>query len=159
MSDRRKRIAALLRPLQRVAVGAGILGVLLATGLALADGGHLDPTFNGTGKRVIGFPPPPPIDPPIPCDANDVAIQDDGKIVLAGQRYRGGGRGDFLVARYGKNGRLDSSFSGNGWLTTDFGGTDSAWSVAIGKDGKIVAAGSTQTGERDQVAVARYLAR
>ena len=49
-----------------------------------------------------------------------MAIQDDGKIVAAGD----GGFGDFALARYNATARSTPSFSGDGKLTTDFGGYD-----------------------------------
>ena len=48
---------------------------------------------------------------------------------------------DFALARYNPNGSLDTSFSGDGKQTTDFGDGDVANGVAIQGDGKIVAVG------------------
>ena len=76
-----------------------------------------------------------------------MAIQADGKIVVAG-----GSNTDFAVARYNSNGTLDTSFDGDGKLTTDFGGYDLANTMAIQADGKIVVAG----GSDSNFAVARY---
>ena len=52
-----------------------------------------------------------------------MALQPDGKIVAAGI---GSVAGDFALARYNPNGPLDTSFDGDGKLTTDFGGFDEA---------------------------------
>jgi uncharacterized delta-60 repeat protein len=52
-------------------------------------------------------------------------------------------------------GDLDTSFGGDGMVTTDFGGGEVATAVAIQPDGKIVVAGRT-TGHED-FALARYL--
>ena len=68
-----------------------------------------------------------------------MAIQGDGKIVAVGQR--GTRRHDFALARYNPDGSLDTSFSGDGKQTTDFGADDGATGVAIQGDGKIVAVG------------------
>ncbi len=68
--------------------------------------------------------------------ANDVAIQPDGKVVVAGSTDAG-----FALARYNTNGTLDTSFSGDGKLTTAFGGSDVATGVAVQPDGRIVAGG------------------
>ncbi len=68
-----------------------------------------------------------------------MAIQADGKIVAVGPSGADGG--DFALARYNPNGSLDTSFSGDGKQTTDFGGVDRANGVAIQADGKIVAVG------------------
>ena len=63
--------------------------------------------------------------------------------------------GNFALARYNPNGSLDTSFSGDGKQTTDFGGSDGAAGVALQGDGKIVAVGSTSAGDGD-FALARY---
>ncbi len=65
---------------------------------------------------------------------------------------------DFAVTRHNGDGSLDSSFSGNGRLTTDFaGGPDAASAVAVQADGKIFAAGSSDQGATGvDVALARY---
>ena len=117
------------------------LGVVTA---AHAAPGDLDTTFSG-GKIVetalaSSF-------------ANAVAIQADGKIVVAGSLG-----GDLHVARYNTNGILDTTFGGDGIVATDFGGsgTDSAFAVAIQSDGKIVVAGNAGLANNARVGVARY---
>lgn len=85
--------------------------------------------------------------------ANAVAIQSNGKIVVAGYSYT-----DFALVRYTSTGGLDNSFDGDGILITDFGSSDDqATSVAIQSDGKIVAAGFTWDAITGfDFAVARY---
>lgn len=84
--------------------------------------------------------------------ANGVAIQADGKIVLAGRTGGNGGR--FALARYNTNGTLDTTFSGDGKVRTDFGnGLDAAHGVALQANGKIVAAGHANF---HRFALARY---
>ncbi|MBK9438372.1 MAG: VCBS repeat-containing protein [Chloracidobacterium sp.] len=74
--------------------------------------------------------------------ATATAIQSDGKIVVAGYTVSPGNDSDFAVVRYNSNGTLDSSFDGDGKLTTDFDAAeDLAKTVAIQSDGKIVVAG------------------
>jgi uncharacterized delta-60 repeat protein len=87
-----------------------------------------------------------------------VAIQPDGKIVVAGSRSMAGTSHDFAVVRYLPNGSLDNSFSGDGILTTDFQSSfDRAYDVAVQSDGKIVAAGvARSSASGDDFAVARY---
>jgi uncharacterized delta-60 repeat protein len=89
--------------------------------------------------------------------AQGVAVQADGRIVAAGGIFNGGNQ-QFALARYNSNGSPDTSFGGTGLVTTSFGGThDGALSVAVQADGKIVAAGSTQTAHSgEQFALARY---
>jgi uncharacterized delta-60 repeat protein len=72
--------------------------------------------------------------------APGVALQPDGKIVVAGSALSDG-RGDFLLARYNTTGSPDATFSDDGIQTTDFGGSDGAGDVAVQADGKIVAVG------------------
>src|SRR5262249_21955485 len=72
--------------------------------------------------------------------AQGVAIQADGKIVVVGIAST-----DLAVARYNSDGSLDTSFDGDGKVTTNFGAIDSAQRVTIQSDGKIVVAGGTGT--------------
>ena len=89
--------------------------------------------------------------------AQSVALQPDGKIVTAGQGGPGSQGFAFALARYNGNGTLDSGFGTSGKLTTDFGGfTDSASSVAVQPDGKIVAAGRAFINGGFDFALARY---
>ncbi|MFJ3788744.1 calcium-binding protein [Kitasatospora sp. NPDC090091] len=109
--------------------------------------GSLDTLFGAGGKVVVDFGSGGA------DDAFGVAVQSDGKIVAAG--YTGG---DFAVARLTPGGGLDTTFDGDGKVTTDFaGGADAAQAVALQSDGRIVAAGYTgnSTGNYD-FAVARY---
>jgi uncharacterized delta-60 repeat protein len=70
-----------------------------------------------------------------------VAIQPDGKLVVAG-RSNVGGNASFALARYNRNdGGLDPTFGNGGLVVTDFGATDQAFAVAVQPDGKVVTAG------------------
>ncbi len=86
------------------------------------------------------------------CQA--VAIQADGKIVLAGYSSAPGSN-DFAVLRFTAVGVLDTTFDTDGILTTSFGDDDRANSVVIQPDGAIVVAGSFDGGASD-FAIARY---
>jgi len=87
---------------------------------------------------------------------SSVAIQPDGKIIVAGSSWEGPNH-DFALARYNTNGTLDNSFSADGKVTTDFGmGFDDGESVAIQPDGKIVVAGTSHNGTDLEFALARY---
>ncbi len=93
--------------------------------------GSLDTTFNSTGKQTLH----------VGNSSNGyaVAVQDDGKIVVAGHTGL-----DILVARFNSNGSLDTTGFGspNGYVVTDYEGTtSSAQGVIIQDDGKIVVAG------------------
>jgi uncharacterized delta-60 repeat protein len=88
-------------------------------------------------------------------DAYAVAIQSDGRMVLAGTSNAAGNY-DFALARYNLDGSLDASFGTGGLLTTDFAGAnDNAQAVVLQSDGKIVAAGFATSGT-ENFALARY---
>ena len=106
--------------------------------------GSLDTSFSGDGKQTTDFGSSGD-------RAHGVAIQADGKIVAAGDSLGGSGF-DFALARYNPNGSLDTSFSGDGKQTTDFGGSEAASGVKLQSDGKIVAVG----GDDSDFALARY---
>jgi uncharacterized delta-60 repeat protein len=66
--------------------------------------------------------------------ANAIAIQEDGKIILAG------GAPGFVLVRYNQDGSVDSTFGSNGSVINR-GGLWSAYAVAIQPDGKLIAGG------------------
>ena len=87
--------------------------------------------------------------------ANAVAVQGDGKIVVAGYAVPPSGiHSDFALARYNPDGSLDTSFGIGGRVRTDFGALsdDDVLALAIQSDGKIVAVGSVG----EHMGLARY---
>jgi uncharacterized delta-60 repeat protein len=111
--------------------------------------GSRDPSFGSGGQVTTGFGSGQD-------HAHAVAIQGNGKIIVAGGTNEFNSGGDFALARYTQRGRLDPSFGNGGKVTTDFGGVEFATGVAIQGDGRIVAAGYAAGGAHS--AVARYLA-
>ena len=111
--------------------------------------GSLDSSFDTDGKVTT----------PIGSGGDEgsaVAIQSDGKIVLAGYSYNGSNY-DFAVVRYDTDGSLDSSFDTDGKVTTPFGSNPSRGrAVAIQSDGRIVVAGNADNGSNNDFAVVRY---
>ena len=110
--------------------------------------GSLDASFDGDGLVTTGFGA-------IEA-ATSIAIQSDGKIVIAGITNAGPNPRNFGLARYNDDGSLDDSFDGDGSLFTDFGADDVATDVAIQPDGKIVVAGGSGNGAANNFAFARY---
>ena len=107
--------------------------------------GTLDSQF-GAGGRIT-------IDLGRDDRANAVALQSDGKIVVAGVADGL----DFALVRYGTDGALDVSFGTVGYVITDFSGSwDAASAVAIQPNGMIVAAGASGSFPRAKFALARY---
>lgn len=103
--------------------------------------GNLDGSFSRDGKQTTSFG--------INDDALARAViqQKDGKLVVVGSSDDGIDR-DVAVARYLQNGSLDSSFSGDGKVLTDFGGADDVATGVIQQyDGKLLVSGFSSTGE------------
>ncbi len=69
--------------------------------------------------------------------AEDLVIQPDGKIIVVGEADN-----DFAVVRYHSDGRLDTSFDGDGIVLTNISPGDSATAVALQSDEKIVVVGA-----------------
>jgi uncharacterized delta-60 repeat protein len=87
--------------------------------------------------------------------ANAVAVQPDGKVVVAGYATRNGIDSDFALARYDADGTLDDGFGDHGIVTTDLGTrSDDARALVLQPGGGIVVAGSAG----EDVALARYSA-
>jgi uncharacterized delta-60 repeat protein len=139
-------------------VGAAfVLALLVAASVvarSLAAAGDLDPTFSGDGKVTTRFK----------GGANTVggvAVQPDGKIVVAGGLDPVVAHGDvdakFALARYNADGTPDTGFGGDGKVTTNLTRTvDLAEAVAIQDDGKIVVVGRAGLKRGGKFAVVRY---
>jgi uncharacterized delta-60 repeat protein len=104
--------------------------------------GRLDPTFGIAGVLITDF------GGRSYDELHALALQPDGKLVVAGYSNSGGGPGvlygadNLALARYTPSGLLDDTFGHGGKVTVD------AWSldeelraVAVAPDGRIVAAG------------------
>lgn len=110
--------------------------------------GSLDLSFDADGKvtTYIGTN----------SEASSVAIQSDGKIVVAGANENFPDT-EFALVRYNTNGSIDLSFDTDGIVTTAMGGTSIIYpSVAIQSDGKIVIVGFSQNGLTDDIGLVRY---
>ncbi|WP_300460379.1 hypothetical protein [Desulfobacula sp.] len=82
-----------------------------------------------------------------------IVLQNDGKIVQVGSNRSGSTTygSDIIIARYTSSGVLDTSFDGDGKVTTDFFSSEPQYSdetagaIAIQTDGKIIVGGTTRT--------------
>ena len=73
---------------------------------------------------------------------NELALQSDGKIVLAGYQATSGNPEDVLVCRLNTDGSLDNSFNMNGWVNLALSSNiDRPRDVVILEDGKILVVG------------------
>jgi uncharacterized delta-60 repeat protein len=106
--------------------------------------GALDTSFDGDGRVVTLFGYSY-------SGAADIVLQPDGKLVVAGTSLdptqvspaQPPSTYVFAIARYNTDGSLDTSFDGDGRVTTDIPGLtgERAQAVAIQANGRIVAAG------------------
>ncbi len=106
----------------------------------LQGSGELDPSFAGTGSVFT------PVTPGGGDDrATGVAIQPDGKIVVAGRArsLMPGANYDFALVRYLSDGELDETFGDGGKVTFPLLDDNLGRKVVIQPDGKIVIAGYT----------------
>ena len=111
--------------------------------------GSLDTTLDGDG--VVITPLGAADD-----QAKDLVIQTDGKLLLAGSSHNGANL-DFALVRYNSDGSLDTTFDGDGKLTTAIGiASDYAESVIQQADGKLVVAGASRYDSYDAFALVRY---
>jgi uncharacterized delta-60 repeat protein len=134
------------------AMRSGLVLVCVVSTLVLTDvparaaAGSLDARFGAGGKQTTlrqgGT-------------AFGVAIDHRGRIVVAG--YTLSSRTDFAVTRFLKGGRPDPDFGGgDGRVTTNLGGTDYGFDVAVAPNGGIVVAGESDGPSRSRAALVRY---
>jgi uncharacterized delta-60 repeat protein len=111
--------------------------------------GSLDMSFDGDGKvttdlggsRDLGYA---------------LALQPDGRIIVAGEHWQDGSNIDFVLARYNPDGSPDAAFGTDGKVITNLSPGDYGSSVAIQPDDKIIMAGTTTNANHFDFAVARY---
>jgi uncharacterized delta-60 repeat protein len=114
-------------------VAAGFTGNEVAVVRFSPDGG-IDRRFGGRGLALADFGGPE--------SAEGVAVQPNGKIVVAGW-VTSRQQGDMAVARFRPNGDLDRNFNGDGMYVRNLSSHDSLSAVAVQADGRIVAAGAS----------------
>ena len=106
----------------------------------LLSAGGLDPTFGSGGIVTTDFGGTVDF-------GNSVALQPDGRIVMAG--YVGAGSGfTFALARYNPDGSLDATFGGDGKVEAGSGSPYKGGlaDIALQPDGKILVGGQTFNG-------------
>ncbi len=113
----------------------------------------LDPFFGNGGKVTANFSQGA-------ASANAMAVQGDGKILLAGGTYDPSTRVliDFALARFNPDGTPDTAFGPQGEKTVDlFGGSDTATCLAVRADGKFLVGGySSRSGTGTDFALAQF---
>jgi uncharacterized delta-60 repeat protein len=124
--------------------------------IALAAGGELDGSFSGDGW-VRTLEVRSPTNSYLPRGGEDVALQRDGKILVAGTILDATSHWYFGVLRYTPDGSLDRTFAGDGLAELDLGEAEFAHAVALQRDGRIVVAGETDCQFAVCFALVRFL--
>lgn len=89
--------------------------------------------------------------------ARAVALQPDGKVLLAGY-CSNGANNDFCLVRYLPNGTLDTSWNGTGSVMTAVGSLDDVGNaMVLQPDGKVLVAGACWNGTNNDICSARFL--
>lgn len=100
--------------------------------------GTPDNTFDGDGLAQV----------PSLAQSNAVAIQTDGKIVVAG--YSLTGDTNLALARFNSNGSLDATFGSGGIAILNLPGNQNLLDILIQPDGKIIVGGNTVSSPSNQ---------
>lgn len=113
--------------------------------------GSIDTSFGQAGKVISAIGHGADV-------ANAVALQPDGKILVAGSVDETPKGKSFALARYNADGSLDTTFGTAGSVITSFGSaSDEAFAMVVQADGKIVLGGHTLSATRGlDFALARY---
>lgn len=111
----------------------------------LTSEGQVDTTFGVDGRASVNVGGS--------SFGESIALQTDGKVVIAGSI-----NSDYLIARLDENGALDPSFGQGGTTMIDLGESDTARTLTIQADGKIVAAGTSTAFGVNQFSVVRLTA-
>src|ERR1700746_2566495 len=112
ISDRSKRASR--HPLAALVVVTLALASIQLPASATVSEGSLDPSFASIGQTST------PVGTNTTDRASSVAIQKDGKIVVAGLAHIGT-TNEIAVVRYLSDGALDPSFGSGGKVTTPIG--------------------------------------
>lgn len=134
---------------------SNLIVVLLVPQSVSAADGDLDPSFGGTGIVTVGAGALTSI------YGRDVAVQSDGRIVVAGY-IAGGGNTDFGLVRVLPDGTADASFGNAGRVRLPFDqvpeGADFATELLLRAGGSMWVAGFSHDGTTFDCAIVRLLA-
>ena len=119
--------------------------------IRLNSDGSMDTTFNGTGNFLLNLTPDYEL-------LTDMALQPDGKIVIAGYSTSGNGYSGAFLARLLPDATPDTTFNGNGFLYDPnyLTSLDQTNSIALQPDGKILTLGGTLFNNQNRNIIHRY---
>jgi uncharacterized delta-60 repeat protein len=154
--------SVLIQPDGKILVAGGAFPLFTFAGdfklVRYNSNGSLDTSFGVGGIVTTSFPGQGSY-------AFALALQSDGKIIAAGTDFvnfssEDSSNTDFALARYNPDGAPDTTFGGDGQVTTDFDGfNDDVFSILVQPDDKLVAVGSAKNPANFyDFAAVRYLA-
>jgi uncharacterized delta-60 repeat protein len=118
------------------------------TALRLQSDGMPDSDFGNNGVATIQLGGN--------ATAFALALQSDGRLLLAGQA-REGSTDDFALVRLLPNGHLDLDFGVDGIVLTDIdGGNDTGYALGLQPDGRILVGGTARVATTHRFALVRY---
>ncbi|WP_457637863.1 hypothetical protein [Oceanithermus sp.] len=122
----------------------------------LLPDGSLDTSFGGNG--YVSFDDIGGGGTPGSDRAFSLAVDADGRLLVAGRAFVAGDSDDLIVARLNPDGSLDEKFASGGVFVYDGGnGNDGAFELALDSSGKIVVVGYTTNADGDLDALALRL--
>lgn len=128
-----------------------ILFIIIISSALLGQANMLNVNFGANGKVITKVGDS--VDWP-----NSIAIQSDGKIIVAGYTQSEPENTDVALIRYNTNGSIDNSFGMNGKVIIDENGRNpnSAYDVKLQRDGKIVIIGDANAGSSNEILLMRF---
>lgn len=117
--------------------------------LRLNPDGSRDATFGMNGIATVHFANGP-------AGAVRVALQADGRIVVAGSVEQPGSLSDFALVRLNADGSIDTSFGDLGFRTLDIGSHEFVYDLTLLPSGGFVVVGTTDASDDQDVAFARF---
>lgn len=118
-------------------VGAGTLTNGTVGVFRLTSNGSFDPSFNATGRTTI----------PFSLDVRMLALQNNGRILVAGTLNATAGSGDTGIIRLNTNGTPDSTFGSGGKVSSDAGaGNEMCYAGTLLPNRKLFIAGYYDSG-------------
>jgi uncharacterized delta-60 repeat protein len=118
--------------------------------------GYTDTTFGNRGVQTVSFN----VGGDLKDSASAIRLDSQGRIIIAGTASMATGS-DFALARLTSNGQLDTTFGQSGKSTLGFSlpgnQSDTATSMSLDRQGRIVVGGWSHTNWGDDFVVARFL--
>lgn len=127
-------------------------GSIIAAGDATFDNVHVSCVvrYDANGSVDSSFGDSGLIRTQYAAETGGVLVQPDGKFLLALTNQQ-----NFVVVRLQANGLADPGFGTGGAFGVDFGGIDTCHAMTVDAAGKVILAGSSESGSRKSIALAR----